>query len=147
MTFALFVSLHKLGLFCQTMLNHTFNYHYHVYYSVAIVVTFALLAVLLLALARYGRTFVHTVSAAWLEFILMALYGLFFSILPWSDWLLSLLPNAPQALVVLMRRLSYLFTWLSPAFGGLLLGWSLCFLVARLHRLHHDQLAQPSALQ
>ena len=113
----------------------------------AIVVTFALLAVLLLALARYGRAYVHTVSAAWLEFILMALYGLFFSILPWSDWLLSLMPNAPQALVVLMLRLSYLFTWLSQALGGLLLGWSLCFLIVRLHRLHHDKLARPSALQ
>lgn len=146
-TFALFVSIHHLGSYCQKMMSRTFSYQYRVYYSVAIVVTFALLAVLLLALARYGRAYVHTVSAAWLEFILMALYGLFFSILPWSDWLLSLMPNAPQALVVLMLRLSYLFTWLSQALGGLLLGWSLCFLIVRLHRLHHDKLARPSALQ
>ena len=146
-TFALFVGLDKLSIYCRDMMSRTFSYQYRVYYSVAIVVTFALLAVLLLALARYGRAYVHTVSAAWLEFILMALYGLFLSVLSWGSLLLNLFPHAPQAFIALILRLSYLYSSLSQALGGLLLGWSLCFLIVRLHRLHHDKLARPSALQ
>lgn len=132
LVFALLSGCAQLGSYFQGLAHFTFDRHHLFYSRLALTAFYILYALLLFVLAQYGRTFVRTVQAVWLEFSLLIIYSLFLFCLAYWPFTAGLLFPASGSF----------FIWLTAlnmdgflAAGGILSGWSLCFLIHRLRRI------------